>query len=283
MSSSARPIASAVISFGLVSIPVKVYVAASSQGASFNLLHKKCGSRLRQQYHCPVCTDGSIEKHFVQGNVATPRNALVERDEMVKGFEFAKDQYVEFSEDELKKLEFGKTDSLEITEFVPADSIDPVQIEKNYYLGPDKGADKAYQLLARAMGGGTGLAGRSKKKAVVGVGKYWTRGRLQLVFLRPYHETGLLMQYAFYGSETRPFEEAGAALTFTSLEEDLASRLVERLTSSVFKPDKYREEYQDRVRAAVDQKVAGREVTVAEEAPQPVILDLFEALKRSLM
>jgi DNA end-binding protein Ku len=253
---AARAIGSGTISFGLVSIPFKLYTAASSQNISFNLLHKKCGGRMKQQYQCPV------------------DNCIVERTDMVKGYEFAKDQYVQFSEDELKKLDAAKSDALELVEFVPESTVDLVYMEKSYYIGPDKGGDKAYQLLAQAM----------KRSGKIAVGRYNTRGREQLVLIRPYHEKGLIMHYVYYASEVRSFDEVGVGSTtaFKDVELDLADKLIEQLTTTEFKADKYRDEYQDRVKHAVDQKVAGKEITVAEEAPKAQIIDLFEALKRSL-
>ncbi len=163
---AARAIGSGTISFGLVSIPFKVYTAASSQNISFNLLHKKCGGRMKQQYFCAV------------------DNCTVERTDMVKGYEFAKDQYVQFTEEDLKKLEAAKSDSLELVEFVPESTVDVVYAEKSYYLGPDKGGEKAYQLLAQSM----------KRSGKIAVGRYNTRGREQLVLIRPYHH-GLIMHY----------------------------------------------------------------------------------------
>jgi DNA end-binding protein Ku len=253
---TARAIGSGTISFGLVSIPFKVYTAASSQNLSFNLLHKKCGGRMKQQYLCPL------------------DNAVVDRADMVKGFEFAKDQYVQFTEEELKKLESTKIDSLEITEFVPEETVDPIHVEKSFYIGPDKGGEKAFQLLAAAMVG----AGR------IAVGRYWTRGRQQVVFIRPY-KNGLILQYIFYAGEVRSYEEVAPAgkPVFKDVELELAHKLVSQLSSAEFDARKYRDEYQDRVRAAVDQKVAGLEVTFASEAPKAIITDLFEALKRSLV
>jgi len=130
----ARAIAGATVSFGLVSIPVKLYAATqASAGVSFNLLHNKCGTRLKQQYICPH------------------DNELVGRDDMVKGYEFAKDQYVTFTPAELKALEEKATQSIDIAEFVPLSAIDPVYFDRPYYLGPEKGGDKAYRLLAEAM------------------------------------------------------------------------------------------------------------------------------------
>lgn len=253
---TARAIGSGTISFGLVSIPFKVYTAASSQNLSFNLLHKKCSGRMKQQYKCPV------------------DDAIVERTEMVKGYEFAKDQYVTFTEEELKKLESAKIDSLEITEFVPEATVDLINVEKNFYIGPDKGGDKAFQLLAQAM----------KRMNKIAVGRYWTRGRQQVVLIRPY-KNGLVMQYIYYANEVRSYDEigAGAAPAFKDIELDMADKLITQLSSPAFKAEKYRDEYQDRVRDAVDQKIAGLEVTFAEEAPKAIILDLFEALKRSLV
>src|SRR5438045_4629772 len=130
----ARAIAGATVSFGLVSIPVKLFAATqASAGVSFNLLHKKCSTRLKQQYICP--TD----------------NEIVSRDDMVKGYEFAKDQYVTFTPEELKSLEEKASQQIEISEFVPTEKIDPVFFDKAYYLGPEKGADRAYRLLSEAM------------------------------------------------------------------------------------------------------------------------------------
>ena len=252
---AARAIGSGTISFGLVSIPFKLYTAASSQNISFNLLHKKCGGRMKQQYLCPV------------------DNCVVERADMVKGYEFAKDQYVHFTEEDLKKLDAAKSDALELVEFVPESTVDLVYMEKSYYIGPDKGGDKAYQLLAQSM----------KRSQKIAVGRYNTRGREQLVLIRPYHN-GLIMHYVYYANEVRDFAEVGvgSVTAFKDIELDLADKLIEQLSSAEFKADKYKDEYQDRVRTAVDQKVAGKEITVAEEAPKAQIIDLFEALKRSL-
>ena len=252
---AARAIASGTLSFGLVSIPFKIYTAASSQNVSFNLLHKKCGGRMKQQYLCPV------------------DNVVVGRKEMIKGYEFAKDQYVQFNEDELKKLEAAKTDALELVEFVPESTVDLVYMEKSYFIGPDKGGDRAYQLLSQAM----------KRAGKIAVGRFWTRGRNQLVLIRPYHE-GLIMHYVYYATEVRSFADVGAPKggEFKDIELELADKLIDQLSTPEFKVDKYHDEYEDRVKAAVEQKIAGKEITVTEEAPKAQIIDLFEALKRSL-
>lgn len=251
-----RATGSGTISFGLVSIPFKIYTAASSQNVQFNMLNKKTGHRLKQQYVDAV--DGT----------------LVERGDMVKGYEFSKDQYVQFSEDELKKLESAKSSSLDLVEFVPEDAVDVVYLEKMYFIGPDKGGDKAYRLLSQAM----------QKTKKVAIGRYWTRGREQLVVIRPYRRKGLAMHYAYYANEVRDFDEIGvpSAGEFKDVEIDLATKLIEQLEASEFKAEKFRDEYEDRVRAAVEAKISGQEVVVAEEAPKAQIIDLFEALKRSL-
>lgn len=251
----ARAIQSATISFGLVSIPIKLFTAASSESLSFHLLHKKCAGRMKQQYFCP--TD----------------NEVVERNEMVRGYEYAKDQYVLFSEEELDALESPKNNSLEILEFVPLETVDLLYVSKTYYLGPDKGGDKAYKLLADSMT-------RTRK---VAVGRFWTRGREQLVLLRPY-KNGLVLHYVYYANEVRAFDEVdtGATTSFSPVESELADKLIDQLTSNAFHPDRYRDTYNDRLREAIEQKVAGQQVHVSHAQPTAQVIDLFEALKRSL-
>lgn len=251
----ARAIQSATISFGLVSIPIKLFTAASSESISFHLLHKKCSGRMKQQYFCP--TD----------------NEVVERSDMVRGYEYAKDQYVLFTEDELDALESPKNNSLEILEFVPLETVDLLYVSKTYYLGPDKGGDKAYKLLSDSMT-------RTQK---VAVGRFWTRGREQLVLIRAY-KTGLVLHYVYYANEVRAFDEVdtGAVVNFSPVESELADRLIAQLTTEEFHPDRYRDTYNDRLRAAIEQKVAGQQIHVSQQQPTAQIIDLFEALKRSL-
>jgi DNA end-binding protein Ku len=258
-----RPISSGVASFGLVTIPFKLYVAAKPEEVQFNFLHDRCKSRVKQQYVCPNPACGG---------------EVVDHAHMCKGFEYSKDSYVSFTADELKQLEHPKTASLEIVEFVPAEAIDLVQIEKSYYMGPDKGAERAYRLLALAMT-------RCKR---VAVGRLWTHGKLQLVLVRPYGPRGLILHYLYYADEVRSFEgiapssaSSGGALIKKG-EVDLAKKLIQQLSSPTFEPRKYRDEYKDRVRAAVDQKVAGKELIFSPGGAEPAITDLFEALKRSV-
>ena len=151
-----RSIGSGAISFGLVSIPVKLYVATSSEAPSFNLLHAKCGNRIRQQRVCPVC------------------NEVVEREGLVKGYEFAKDQYVRVTDEELKALEGEASEAIEISEFVPLAKVDPLYFERSYYLGPDKGGEKAYRLLADTM----------TQVGKVALAKFVLRGKENLVIVR---------------------------------------------------------------------------------------------------
>src|SRR6478672_13132790 len=252
---AARAIGTGTISFGLVSIPVKLYTATASEAVSFNMIHAKCKGRIKQQIFCP--TD----------------NEIVERNDLVKGYEYAKNQYVLFTEEELDALEAAKTNSLEIVEFVPADTVDWIYINKTYYLGPDKGGDKAYKLLSSAM----------ERTQKIAVGRYFTRGKEQLVLLRPY-KNGLMLHYAYYANEVRAFDEVytGAVIATKPIEDELADKLIAQLTIPEFNPDTYKDEYVERVKTAVEQKVAGQEVAVAPEQPTAQIIDLFEALKRSL-
>ena len=254
---AARATSSGTISFGLVSIPVKFYTAASSEQASFNMLHKKCGGRVKQQYICP-----------------TDNNEVVERTDMVKGYEYARGQYAVFSDEELKALEAERSNSIEISEFVPIESVDFVQVEKTYYLGPDKGGDKAYRLLSESM----------TKKEMVAVGRWASRGKEQLVLIRPYGKDGIILHQLYYATEVRAFDEidTGATFKFSDKEHELAEKLIEQLSSESFEPEKYSDSYSQRVDTAVQQKIEGKEITIAPEAPKAQIIDLFEALKKSL-
>jgi DNA end-binding protein Ku len=253
----ARPIGSATVSFGLVSIPTKLY-SATEAGAtvSFNLLHKDCGSRLKQQYIC--AKDGSI----------------VERADMVKGYEFQKDQYVMFTPEELKELEEKATQAVDITEFVPAEKIDPVYYEKAYFLGPEKGADKAYRLLSRAM----------RESGRVALAKYAARGKQYLVMLRPGEGDTLVMQQLRYADEVRSIKEVPIAEGEVREQElKLAMQLIGQISHETFDPTQYEDEVRKRTLGLIEQKVAGQEITVSPvEAPKAQIIDLMEALKASL-
>lgn len=253
---SARPFASGTVSFGLVNIPVKLYsTGESAAGIQLNMLHSKCGSRLRQQYICPA------------------DNVVVGRDEMVKGYEYAKGQYVLFTEEELKALTPEATNAIEIAEFVPLEEVDPVYYEKSFYLGPDKGGDRPYRLLAEAM----------KKTGRAALARYAARGKDQLVLLRPF-EGGLIMQQLRYSDELRPFSEVPLAPAEVKEQElKLAMQLIDQIATDEFKPDDYEDTVRKRTRDLIEQKIQGKEITAAPpEAPKAQIIDLMEALKASL-
>jgi DNA end-binding protein Ku len=256
---SARSIANATISFGLVSIPVRLFSATQASSAvSFNLLHAKCSGRLKQQYVCP-----------------TEDNMVVERGDMVKGYEFAKDRYVTFTPEELKALEEKATQSIDISEFVPASKIDPVYFDKAYYLGPDKGGDRAYRLLSEAMlaTGRTALA------------RYAARGKQYLVQLRPMAGGGLVMQQLLYADEVRPFAELGVdkMVDVKDQELKLAEAIIGQISHEEFKPEQYEDEVRKRVLEQIDRKVQGQDIQLTPpEQPQTQIIDLMEALKASL-
>lgn len=251
----ARATGSTTISFGLVSIPVKIYTATQSQAVSFNTLHADCGTRIKQRLYCPT------------------HDAMVEREATVKGFEVAKDQYVTFGEEELRLLEAQRTNTIDITEFVPEASVDFTQIQKTQYLGPDKGGHKAYGLLSKAMHN-TGL---------VAIGRYNARGKSHVVMLRPYGR-GLLLHQLYYADEVRAFDdvELGDEVTTSEAELRLAEQLIHQLKSDAFDPSRYRDDYSDRVREAAEKKAQGMEVVASPAQPTAQIVDLFEALKRSL-
>jgi DNA end-binding protein Ku len=253
---AARSIASLNISFGLVSIPVKLYSATeASRAISFNLLHKGCGSRLKQQYIC------------------VKEETPVAREDMVKGYEFAKDQYVMFTPEELKALEEAGTHMADITEFVPIEAIDPVFFDKAYYLAPDKGGAKPYALLAKAL--------RESNRCAVG--RWAARGKQYIVMIRPV-EDGLIMQQLLYAAEVRSIKDIEIPKTdVRDAELKLAQQLIEQQASDTFDPSAYTDEVRARIEAAVQKKVEGQEITMAE-APETgaQVIDLMEALRASL-
>lgn len=255
---AARAMGSGVISFGLVSIPVKMFSSNQPQaGVSFNLLHREDGSRLKQQYICSA--DGKI----------------VERDQMVKGYEFEKGRYVTFSPEELEALEAVGDESIAITEFVHARQVDPVYFDKAYWLGPDRGAARAYALLVAAM----------KETGRVALAKYAARGKQYLVMLRP-TEGGLAMQQLRYADEVKPFSEVGVETADVSDRElQLAVNLIEQIASEKFQPDQYKDEVKERTLALIQRKVEGESITAPAAAAEPGegrVVDLMEALKASL-
>ncbi len=251
-----RAISSATVAFGLVSIPVKLYPSVSpSDAIRFNTLHEACGTRVRQQFFCPKDEE------------------VVPRSETVKGYEFAKGQFVTFTPDELKAVEEESTGGIDITEFVPIEQVDPVYYAKSYYLRPDGGAARAYHLLAAAL----------RKTGLVALAKYAARGKQYLVLVRPIPE-GLILQQLHYPVEVRPVAEVDipeAAVDDAELE--LAMRLIEQSAGADFNPDRYTDEVRARVEALIARKVDGEDITQAPAAsPKSQVIDLMAALKESL-
>ncbi len=253
---AARAIASGTVSFGLVSVPIKLYSATQAKSLSFNMLHEKDKSRLKQQYVCTTCGE------------------VVERGATVKGYEYAKDQYAVLTEGELKALEQQSDQSIEIEEFVPIEQVDPVYFDKAYLLGPDKGGNKAYRLLREAM----------KRAGKCAVARFSTRGKQQLVLLRE-ARGGLMLHALYYADEVRDFSdvEIGDEVAFKANEVDLAVQLIDQLASDRFDPARYEDEYRKRALELIEQKVAGQEIALSPTKPaKGQIIDLMEALKASL-
>jgi DNA end-binding protein Ku len=254
---AARSIATATISFGLVTVPIRVYPATRRYaGLSFRLLHAKDKVRLKQQYVCPK------------------EDVVVPRSDMVKGYEYSKGKYVVFTTRELKALDEQSTSGIEITEFLPADAVDPVYFESTYYLGPDKGGEKAFSLLAEAM------------EAVdrIALAHYAARGKSYLVLLRA---TGgrLMMQQLYHSDEVRDVSEVpGSSRQNREAEVKLARQLIDQISEEKFRPGKYEDVVRKRIARLIQQKVKGKDIgePAAPARPKAEVIDLMEALKASL-
>jgi len=252
----ARALSSATICFGLVSIPVKVFTATQAKGVRFNMLDPRDKSRVKQNY------------------VSAATGEPVDRDQLVRGYEYSRGQYVIFTEEELGALESRSDQTIEIAEFVPIAKVDPIYFERTNLLGPDKGGHKAYRLLHEAM----------VETGRVAIGRYSTRGRLELVLVRP-TQRGMALHGLYYADEVRGFDEIelGEDVALKSGEVGLAKQLVEQLSSESFDPARYEDEYRRALLEAIDRKVAGEEVVAPPRAEaREQIVDLVEALKRSL-
>lgn len=252
----ARALASATISFGLVSIPVKLFSSSESGNTiRFNQIHKKDGSRIKQQM------------------ISAKTGEAVPREEIVKGYEFAKEQYVLFDPEELKAIEEEATHTVDIAEFVPAKQVDRIYLDKIYYLGPDKGGARAYRLLAKALT----QSGRAA------LAKYSARGKQYLVLVRPM-EDGLVMEQLRYADEIKPFSEV--PIDDAEVKDDelqLALQLVEQAATDEFQPEHFKDEVRERVLELIQRKVDGEDITVAPtEEPEHKIIDMMEALKASI-
>ena len=252
----ARSIGTATISFGLVSIPTKLYTTNESSGdIHFNMLHDADGARLKQQYICTKC------------------NEIVDREHTVKGYEHAKGQYVVFTPEELKALDAVATQTIALEEFVPASAVDPLFVEKSYYLGPDKGGERAYKLIRDAM----------LETGLVGIASYSARGKQYVVSLRPFQE-GLILHQLRYAQEVKPWTEVPIPdlPELKPAEIGLAKQIIQQIAHETFSPERYKDEVQERMMQLIKQKVEGQEITVAPEAPAGKVIDLMEALKASL-
>ena len=250
-----RALQSASLAFGLVNIPVKLYTAAASQSVSFHLLHRKDQSRIHEQMVC-IAED-------------TP----VSRDELVKGYEVKKGTYVEVTEEELDALETQVNRSVEIQEFIPIEAVDPVSFKKTYYLGPDKGGEKPYRLLAQAMQ-------RERKSAIA---QFVQRGKEELVMVRPVRENQLMLHVLYYADEVRAFEGAPSGKAASTAELNLAVQLIHQLTSKTWDSAKYHDTYRERVLAFIKKKQAGEKMAPPKPTRAPgKVLDLMGTLKQSL-
>ncbi len=253
---AARPIATGSISFGLVSIPVKLFAATRSKSVAFKLIHGKDKSRIQQKIYCPV------------------DDALIDRSELVRGFEVEKDVIVTFTDDELKALEAHDDHMIDISEFVPLEQVDAVYFENAYHLGCAPESARAYRLLAHAL----------TTTARVALARFTMRNKEYLVLVRPY-EKGLMMHTMYYADEVAAASDIdrGEAAQVSDKELNLAKRLIADLSHDKFDPAKYKDNYRERVIAAAQQKVAGHEVIAPPpEVHRAKVINLYDALKASL-
>lgn len=253
---AARPLGSATIAFGLVSIPVKLYSAAESAATvRFNQIDRRDGGRIRQQL------------------ISSNSGEIVPREEIVKGYEFAKGQYVLFSPEELKALDVAATHTIDVDQFLPDGTVDRIYFDKAYYLGPDKGGARAYHLLAEAL----------RATGRIAVGRYAARGRQHLVLVRP-KDNGLLLEQLHYADEVRAFSEVPIEeVKVKDAELKLAKQLIDQAASETFDPTLYRDEVRDQMMQLIQRKIEGEDISVAPTGkPEHKIIDLMEALKASL-
>jgi DNA end-binding protein Ku len=243
------------ISFGLVSVPVRLYAAARAEHVSFNQIHEPCGSRIKQQTVCSVC------------------DRVVERNELVKGYQVDRDAYVLVSGDELKTLEADSSEAMEIAQFVSLSEVDPIYFESSFYSAPEDPGRRAYGLLLQAM----------EKLNVAAIAKVTLHQREQIVLMRPYHQ-GIILHTLYFPAEVREIGEYGKTenMTLQKPEIDLAEQFIRQLTAK-FEPEQYKDEYQQRVLDMIETKRAGQVVAGQPLKPKlaPVI-DLMEALKKSI-
>jgi DNA end-binding protein Ku len=242
------------ISFGLITIPVGLFAAARTERVSFNQLHKTCHSRIKQPLFCPQC------------------NRMVERTEIVKGYEYESDQYVLFDEKDFEKIAPPSSRVMEIQEFVKLDEVDPIYLDASYYMVPEEAGAKAYYLLVKTM----------EELGYAAVAKLSMHQREHIVIVRP-HSNGLTLHTMYYPSEIREVAEYGKHNGAKPKDQEikLAQQLVESLITD-FEPQKYSDQYASQLKAMIEAKRAGREVAATPEPHRAPVIDLMEALKKSL-
>jgi DNA end-binding protein Ku len=242
------------ISLGLAVIPVQLFTATSSQGVAFHLLHAKCGSRIQMRLECPI-------------------HGIVPREETVRGYEIAKDEYVRFEPEELKALEQASSSALVIDSFVPEGVIDPVYFEDTYYLGAGKNGERGYRVLVQAL----------ERTHRIAVGTFTWRGKTTPIAIRR-HQDGLLLQRLYFAEEVHSAAEIdrGADPKIRDQERTLAERLISELSATEFHPENYEDEYRKRLLKAIEQKIAGQEIERVEVEARPATADLVATLKASL-
>jgi DNA end-binding protein Ku len=249
-----RALLTGTLTLGLVTVPIRLYTATRAEGIAFHLLHDRCGSRIQNRAHCPACAAG------------------VPREELVRGFEVNPDEYVRFTDAEIKALEDQGSGVIDVQEFVLLDQVDPVYFDRTYYLGPGKGGEPAYQVLREAMA----QTGR------VGVATYTMRGKSHLVLLRPVGD-GLHLHTLYYAGEVVSFAEVERPdVAVKPGELDLAIRLIEDLARPEADLAPHVDEYRQRVLAAIEHKRAGGTLDAAEPAAPAPTEDLMATLRRSL-
>lgn len=250
---AARAIWTGIVTFGMVSIPVKLYSATENKDISFNQLHGECKSRIKEQRFCPTC------------------DRKIEYEEIEKGYEYGKGQYVIISKDDLEKLPLPNKNTIEITSFVRIEDIDPIHYDKSYYIEPDEAAKKPFALFMRAV----------KEKGMIAIAKVAIRSKERLCCLRPMDGT-LIMSTLLYPEEIRV--EKGKALPDVAVSDKelaMASSLIDLMTDD-FRPENYKDNYREALMQVIEAKLEGKEVVQAPVAQEGNVVDLMDALKASM-
>jgi DNA end-binding protein Ku len=245
------------VSFGLISVPIRLFVAAREEHVSFNQIHKECGTRVKQQLYCPY------------------DQRVVERSEIAKGYPVDKDTYVLVTEEELKSLEAESSESMEIQQFVNLDDVDPVYYQTSYYTVPEDPGRRAYSLILQGM----------EQLKLGAIAKITLHQREQIVMIRPYNH-GLVLHTLFYPAEVRQIAEYGRDgedLKLQKAEIDLAEQFMKQLTAK-FEPDKFKDEYQSRVEELIERKESGMAIKADKEPKKRLapVINLMDALKKSM-